>query len=192
MTQKNTYRSLNKMQKSTPICSICNSERSLCTCCETENIVSDKNWHCEEKGCNSFLNQCIFCEGRHLCNRGANPDCIYRYKNDCVIAIEIKDQPENSIDYKNLVKKIKNYYNYAITQGLIPSLFVLQLSGLKNKYSEENELQESCEYGLGLYGLTVGQGKKLFGFYEESSHINCKFIVVKCPDFTETKFLEML
>ncbi len=180
------------MKKSTPICPFCNSDKSLCGCCEAENIISDKNWYCKEKGHHAFLNQCIFCDGKHLCRNGANPDCIYKYNNECVIAIEIKDQPENSIDYDNLVNKIKNYYDYATNQGLTPSLFILQVSSIKNVENGLYTLQDSCEYGLGKRGLVIGQGDKLFSPFDELSHINCKFRVVKCSELTEDLFTQLL
>lgn len=180
------------MKKSTPVCPICKSERSLCGFCETENKLSNIKWSCKEKGLHSFLNQCIFCEGKHLCKKGANPDCIYIYKDKCVVAIEIKDQPENSIDYDNLVNKIKNYYDYATNKGLTPTSFILQLSSIKNAENGRWTLQESCKHGLGKRGLDIGQGDKLFSLFDGLSHINCKFFVVKCSDLTEDWFAQLL
>lgn len=192
MILRTFYQSFNKMKKSTPICPFCNSDKSLCGCCEAENIISDKNWYCKEKGHHAFLNQCIFCAGKHLCRTGANPDCIYKYKDKYVVAIEIKDQHENSIDYNNLVKKIKNYYNCAVNQGLIPSLFILQISSIKNAEDGPYTLQGSCEYGLGTRGFTIGKNSKLFSDSEGLSHINCKFFVVKCSELTEDLFTQLL
>lgn len=192
MSLKNFCQSSNKMKKSTPVCSICNSEKSLCGCCEAENITSNKDWNCKEKNDYNFLNQCIFCEGKHLCSTGSNPDCIYKYNGNYVAAIEIKDQPENSIEYNILVKKIKNFYDKSIEQNLIPSVFILQISNAKNTDEGLYSLQDSCTYGLGNYGFSIGYGGTLFSSNENLAYIKCRFFVVKCAELTEDLFFQLL
>lgn len=167
-------------------------KKSLCGTCELENVISSPGWSCGYKGRNAFLNKCIFYEGKCLCKTGRNPDCIYKYGNNCIVAIEIKDQRENNIKYDQLVEKIKNYYEEAIKVKLNPTIFILQVSSEKNKEYGIYELKKSCEYGLQMYGLSVGKNEKLFSIDPKLSHINCRFIVVKCSYFTEEFFLNLI
>lgn len=180
------------MKKSTPVCPVCGSEKSLCGSCAVENLISNKDWNCNDFEKYSFLNQCIFCEGRHLCVKGANPDCIYRYGTNKIAAIEIKDQPENSIEYSVLVKKIKNYYNSSIEKKLCPTIFILLVSSIKNVDGGLYSLQSSCEYGLGKEGFSIGNEGRLFSLEDGLSHIDCRFFVAKCSDFSEDLFLKLL
>jgi len=169
--------------------------RNLCSLCErciAEN-KSTRNWNCKDKDYATFANKNkIFYEGECLCGKNHNADCVYKYKNYKVIAIEIKDQPLNNIDSDNLAAKIENCYNCANSYELTLVAFVLQLSGIKNLDKEEYQLLEECEKGLRANNISIGKNRKLIIKKDGLKHTNIKFYIVKCKELNDKYFCKLL
>jgi hypothetical protein len=161
---------------------------SLCDCCIAENEESN----CSDKNSTPFIKNKAFNNGKYLCASGKNPDCVYQYDENKIIAIEIKDQPENNIKYDNLVGKIENSYKCACDNGSILMAFILQVSSIKNSSKNKNQLLVNCQKGLGVYHLRIGRDGKLHSKNKDLKNINTKFDIIKCKDFDDKYFKSML
>ncbi|MCL2100335.1 MAG: hypothetical protein FWH22_01315 [Fibromonadales bacterium] len=164
---------------------------SLCGCCKDENSYNN-NWSCNDKDAIPFIKNKIFYNGRCLCASGENPDCVYKYAGDKVIAIEIKDQPEKNIKYDELVDKIKNCYDCACNNGLILVVFILQVSSIKNSSKNESQLLDNCDKGLRMHNFRIGKDEKLLIKDKNFKNTQIMFRVVKCKDFNDKYFNSIL
>jgi hypothetical protein len=161
-------------------CSLC----SLCACCRNEN----PEVHCDHENATPFIRADVFYHGKCLCETGSNADCVYKYAEDKVISIEIKDQPENSIDYDVLVSKIVNCYKNACSKNLKLIMFILQLSNKKNSSAGKYQLLGACKYGLKMNKINTDKNGILYSREEPFKTLKVRFDIVKCKDFDETYF----
>jgi hypothetical protein len=162
---------------------------SLCCRCRAEN-ASDES--CSDENVTPFIKGNIFYNGNCLCKSGHNADCVYKYADNKVIAIETKNQPLNNIDYDNLVAKIENCYNCIISDKLIFIAFILQLSSIKNSSENKFQLLEKCKEGLGMYNIRISKDGKLVIKKDGLKNINVKFDIVKCKDIDDKYFNKLL
>jgi hypothetical protein len=162
---------------------------SLCNCCRNENIY-DNNWYCDDEDINvmSFRGERIFYNGIYLCESGKNPDCIYKYARNKIIAIEIKNQPIRNINRENLAGKIKNTYNCAYNNGLILVAFILQVSSGKNQSIDDYKFRLSFEEALNVYNIKMDKNGILRIKDQTVQNIKMKFDLIKCTDFDSQHF----
>jgi len=164
----------------------------LCERCIIENKKSDSKWDCKDKNSTPFIRAKIFYDGRRLCKKKThNADCVYKYKNSNLIAIEIKAQPLKNIDSDNLAKKIINCYNSANSCKLTLVAFILQLSSIENSSKNKYQLLLKCEKDLNANNIHLGKGEKLKG-RNGLKISNVKFDIVKCKEFDERYFNKLI
>jgi len=175
--------------------------RNLCSLCErciAEN-KSTRNKNCKDKNYAAFANKNkIFYEGECLCGKKHNADCVYKYADCKVIAIEIKDRPLENIrkdekeGYPNLANKIEDCYSCSCNKKLTLIAFVLQLSSTKNSSKDKFQLLTECEDGLKVNNIRIGKKGKLVIKKNSLEHTNVKFDIVKCKELNDKYFNKLL
>jgi len=170
---------------------------SLCERCIAEN-KTNRNWDCEDKNSTPFIRNKIFYKGEYLCGKKHNADCVYKYADCKVIAIEIKDRPLGHIKedekegYPNLVNKIEDCYGCSCDKELTLIVFVLQLSSIKNSSKGKLQLLAECEKGLNANNIRIGKNGKLVIKKNNLKHTNVKFDIVKCKELNDKYFGKLL
>ena len=164
---------------------------SLCERCATENPNSTTQ--CLHIESTPFLRNKIFYRGNIICNQGqSNVDCIYKYHQDKVIGIEIKNQPiKNSLD-DDLIKKIISLSNSVNSKKLALQLFILQISSQLNSNKNHYQLLHVCEEFFNAYGFKLRLQDGLNYLFCSKHNMRIKFDVMKCKDFDEEKFCSLL
>jgi len=170
---------------------------SLCDCCKAENKKTPK-WNCKDNNSTPFIKNKTFYEGKCLCKKGCNADCVYKYAGCKVIAIETKSRPLCNIKedeeegYPNLVAKIENCYSCACNNKLTLVAFILQLSSIKNSSKQRFQLLAECERGLNANNFRIGKEGKLASKKAGLKNINVKFDIVKCKELNDKYFNKLL
>lgn len=157
---------------------------SLCERCCAENV--EPGWVCSHAYMTPLLKQKIFLQGKELCGTKNDVDCIYKYNDVVILAIEIKAQPITNVDVNNLQKKLEMLYSKL--GGLSLKAFILQVSSRLNSRKSPTQLLLECEKKFNTIGIKISKKNILYSRKPGLEYIRTRFEVIKCKDIDEDFF----